>query len=427
MSKALDDIYGQMSHFRTWAGSGSSLADDSFKTCVLLCCYPRLEGLLTPYLTARFRRQWESVYKREISGIFLDQTAGHGPQFQRVKEPVVKSMASFLRKNGEGAMVVVALLNTGLGLWTKNLYTKYNVVPQESKDYRSMHMLEIPAIEGKDPLEILLLIEKLNEALMEIIPAAGAHFAPLYEYRRNSYGEGIIKKWIDNNFYLRVEQITPRELFKAHDLEPNKYERREHGYVRRMSYELACEKEGVADWLLSEVNRVPDAWFEPDTVRLWRGLDECTRAYLIVRACDILWHGERVAKYSYPQPTIPGVGSEQVGQLVLKLMAIAGEERNTRIRKEEEKEGARLLSYVRKSTAETDADLEEAVKELRPQVLTQDELERVKEACATEIAGSADASKMMRVVSSFVELCDLLAWPENRIMVQAARGGCRAQ
>ena len=67
-------------------------------------------------------------------------------------------------------MVVVALLNTGFGLWTKDLYTNYNVVPPASKDYRSMHMLEIPAIEGKEPLEILLLIEKLNEALGEIIP-----------------------------------------------------------------------------------------------------------------------------------------------------------------------------------------------------------------------------------------------------------------
>jgi hypothetical protein len=112
-----------------------------------------------------------------------------------------------------------------------------------------------------------------------------------------------------------------------------------------------------------------------------------------------------------------------VGRIVSILKGMAEQERKGRRRKEEEKEKARFVSYVQKMVAEVDLDLQETVKELGPQVLTRDELERVKQACRSEIDSSPAAVKMREVVSSFVELCELLAKPENHIKVRAAATG----
>lgn len=170
--------------------------------------------------------------------------------------------------------------------------------------------------------------------------------------------------------------------------------------------------------LIKELEERQAHWLRQKMYAVWQELDEVTRTYLIIRACDIVRFGERVAKLTYPQPVIGGMSAEQVAQLIDVLVTALREATVEKGRLAGERRHKSIEEHVRSEVATLDRDI---VTELLPRKLTETEIQRLKAACWRELSGCEPAVEMVRVIEKFVEFCELLARPENHIKVPSRR------
>lgn len=279
---------------------------------MLLWRYPAVLKLIEPFVSCRFRPPWKEVcpegkYSFWVEGIhrygdFIDEAITwldrrFRPSYLtiKVKEKFLKVAEAFLRHRREGAVVVSCLIFSAL-----YLRDGHGSIPRESRKYKAMQMLEVPAIEGYEPLQILLLLKELNEVLWAMQPRFGSDFAIAYEFEHTWYAEKEFKKMIGRNFGVNCAKMEPYMLYEV----PSEYGR---------IYERGEPREDVL-LLIEELRQNSAKWFDEKIGAFWKEIDDFSRTYLIMRACDLVRYGERVAKFTYPQPGIQTATEEFVGR-----------------------------------------------------------------------------------------------------------------
>ena len=310
--------------------------------------------LLMPYFFATFAPPW---YYKEYMPSNIGEDA-----------------AAFIRQYGEGAWVTLTLLSiayNGYGFGSTNgAYPKDVKAIIRRETYPNLHMLEIPAITGKEPFMVWQLISQLS---------------PLV------YGGGITT--LDR--YTWFLNPTGPPLARQETL------------------------------LLSEVlqkraeNALPGTW--------WSTLDKQAQKYLMLRACDLVAFGEVVADRTFPQPTLPGATPLQVSAVVTALMVLLMEAQgkaNVSQDQEWERYKEKLvreclwkydgLFHLQVYQAEGRVHMRHMVEHSLPaRVLTAEERKTLIDACLTELA---HAKSVLATLKDFDTFCQLLRQPENHVM-----------
>ena len=127
--------------------------------------YPQLREWLTPYCEAKFKTGWKVLVpgvEQLISQICKGARAlCDTTEKIAVDGSVIASLTTFLERYRESAFVVLSLMTVARfpQFWRAMNFGKY---PDE---YPGLNMLNLPAIVGTEPLEIFVLVKKINDYL----------------------------------------------------------------------------------------------------------------------------------------------------------------------------------------------------------------------------------------------------------------------
>jgi hypothetical protein len=248
-------------------------------------------------------------------------------------------------------------------------------------------MLYLPTIENREPLELCVVLERLNEIM------SGRNFGVDCAKHYWICEEGAPKPhyhWLSSPVYLAT--INPYDipekgtnwwgypLPKTTILARNAHEK---GLIQ--SY--LARRDDVQN-LKKEVNK-----YVYERELFWLAERACGGStpynwvvinYLLNRACDIHRYGEKIADLTFPQPTIKGEMREKVayvvGWAVRRLQKLAEQD--------EEKEEKKVLAEYEQRLHKFSKRVIPMPENLAPLVLSQNEIEAVKTACLRELSQS---------------------------------------
>jgi hypothetical protein len=374
--KRQDQYEAMLTYVMTWKRmqSGFEFTEQRTRELFQLLQYRAVRTLLTPYFFARFTPPWYYEDGRPTAQI------GEA----RLEEG--EDAAVFIRQYGEGAWVTLTLLDIaskGWGYHSTNYIEPRNGVHLNRADtYQNMHMLEIPAIAGKEPFSVWQLIRQLAATLVEV----GAK----------------------RLFFPKLEHYT----YYAVNPEPDRTD------AIQLSEALQKREESAT----------PGTW--------WSNLDEQARKYLIFRACDLVAFGEIVADRTFPQPTLPGTTPQQVSAAVIALMMVLLEVQG-RVNAAQEQAWVQYREeFLRKCLwkydgilhlqvyqAEGRVHMRHTVERYLPaRVLTEAERSTLIDACEQELSQvDGRGQEALAALAAFVRFSQLLRLPENHIRGQTAQ------
>ena len=333
---------------------------------------------MMPYLFAKFAPPW--YFNEEIR---LANQKDEAPLDDQ------EGLMVFIRQYGEGAWVTLSLLNMVQRPYGYSSDTQIQKAPvrrlydavRQLWDYPNLHMLEIPAITGKEPFQVWQDMRQVKAVWWKLTfpnarPLKNAHL--LLEPRR-MYGDRA-------HFGIGFTR----------------------GDALLLSEEL--EKRGA--------NASPEAW--------WNSLDEQTQNYLIFRACDLVAYGEVVADRTFPQPTLPGISSPQLTGVVTALtMLLIEAQMEKKVERDDwwvsRKEAfldecmwknKELLEFKAYNEVHQIARTELTGLILPPRVLATSEIETLKPILLQELPHSQG---ILATIDDFVHFCRLLRQPENHV------------
>jgi hypothetical protein len=360
----------------TWSVQAGGFLSDAEKMLKLLQ-HEVIQTLLTPYFSAKFAPPWHYKAKEWDVKLWVNKADA---------EEVTPDLNTFIRQYGEGAWVTLHLLKICLSSDRQRSQSQISLPGFTWHKYPNLHMLQIPAIAGREPFHVLQFLHTLCTTINEL---------------------KIKGKWTSLPIYAG-------DIFSH--LDP------EHEYRRYPSVFREDAK------LLSETlrrlgeNATPGNW--------WSTLDELTRNYLIFRACDLVTYGEEVADRTFPQPTLEGVTPHQVSQIVTALMVLLNEAQEEIRTAERQKRERQIAESVQLSLQKPDGylifqiykdiaqlDTEAGSQHHLTRHLTANEIEAYKTACLKELSNHG----ALDTLDAFVQFCQLLRKPENHVKTQSAQ------
>jgi hypothetical protein len=299
--------------------------------------------------------------------------------------------------------------------------------------YRNVCMLDFPHIPGADPIAMLRLLVAINaekravradrQAFIDRFlgyfgqendagtynpysfstrlfnrkppPDIGAHFDKfLYHGRRLA------------NYYHPIEEVKSGDFIRGFE-DRNTF--RFDGFMFTGFYERRMPE------VRNEIERRYESFARqyPQEARVFRSCDELAQVYLIARAYDLYFYGQRVADATFPQPHIPGASTtvSTLGRAIEEIVV----EQAFRTKWQKKLEFDRRL--VRVNGAATLARVYKPPETLPARVPNAVERTALKNACLRQLSGSA----VLPVVHDIVRFCDLLARPENHVQIPSSQ------
>ena len=290
----------------------------------------------------------------------------------------------FLEKNREGAFVALALIDSASrGGW-----------------WQGQGMLKFPGIEGKEPLEILRVVKRLNDFMLanNDIEKIAMHF--------NKAKLKQQKTWVYN---ADMNACESKDLPKYIEL------------IERFGLDVGQLNRpgiGLLEETLSSLH-LPNA---PSFNVEWQKLDETTRLYLMARATHIVYHGDEGANVAYPEPSFAAarILVDTLTELIKwreRRIIQTLEERGEAIRKREKEEQSKK---VKEESAKKAMVIYYPPAEVLPaRVLNDNERKEILIACDKELA--AQNTNVKWIIDEIINVCELLRKPENILKVASGR------
>jgi hypothetical protein len=311
----------------------------------------------------------------------------------------------FILQYWEGAIVVLVLLETlrHPGYWLGYI---------RGSDFSPINMLYLPTLAKRESLEIFTVLGKLADLLPRLnfmddlrkyqwfCPEYLSHHwvkdkprgqpRPLLSYDRDE-SSGLVRDW--NRLIEKLEQREDMQILSQ--------------LLAQSLYIILCT----------------DPW--------WLCSEKLTQLYLQARACDIFLYGKRGADLSFPQPTLQGVSSSQVEQMVdFMVKLLEGDERQ----KKNQRRQARYAKHEQKVLYELEHDqelhnkfLSVPITSLAPRLLSRNEIDLTLQACRDQFL-HYDREKSgnlvqgtLKAIEDFVQFCTLLGKPDNHIKVPSGQ------
>jgi hypothetical protein len=346
-------------------------------TYELLHKNPRVQTLLSPYYNARFAPPWAGTFpdisitvswliawarffrqftiRKQEYDDFWHPTPGlrgwfrqkfcSGPVWtndltaEHFDLDLLDGFEQFVTQYQEGAVVVLVLLMTLYDpkRWRPELQTHGDGFWME----RYLSMLDLPTLVNREPLEIFLLLGRLDELL--------SLNAQLFRH--------AVKKLEERGKTHFINLPPPKDMLLLSAL-----------------------------LVQSRAERVRQRW--------WITSEKLVRTYLLARACDIAYFSQKVADKTFPQPTLPGVPSAQIADMIVFMVQLLQEEEERRKNQAEQgwlakcdqeiqAEWAKALIYWRQpNNHNSPAPLPAS---LPARVLSGNEIEALKAACRKEL------------------------------------------
>ena len=148
---------------------------------------------------------------------------------------------------------------------------------------------------------------------------------------------------------------------------------------------------------------------------LWNRMDEFTRMYLILRACDIVVFENRVADITYPQPTIEGTTQEEVGALIESLVALQRLAEIKTAYSEDQERYHSMINYFHEGRS-GDGNLSARIlKTEESEILLEECIKLIEDDQSDDYGYGVKVSKT--AMDKFVRFCELLSKPENHVLV----------
>jgi hypothetical protein len=398
---------------------------------LLLYEYPSLAKLFAPYYTARFAAPWSdqlpdiatripwmldwiaSQRKRAQQG--LEYVKYYNPasgRLQRLFRPhpardsypkgdlydidLLDWTAQFLEAHGEGALVVLILLET---LWSPYEWlhdwlrqTSFFGKPPHpyGEYYKAFNMLYLPPLMNKEPLAIFLFLNRAAHALPRL--DAGLEYVwRCPQYHRPENPEAPPEQFFA--WYKYCEEIWEETVI-------NKLE--QHSDTKLLGQLLTKSH----SQLLRE--------------RWWTTQEQLVRLYLMSRACYLVRFCRGVADKAFPQPTIQGVSSDTVSSIVTSMADMLREEVLQQLDQERQSALAKLQSEARGDLCQTMRNKSPRLPaHLACRELSENESEALKRACVAELLSRPDwdGQATLAVIEEFAHFCTLLNKPENHIKI----------
>ena len=365
-------------------------------------CFESVRNEVGPYLERAFTEKWKIKfgYRRNVFNAVSLIPQVHdafyeiiGPE-RWLREPfrgdVVGELISFLWQFKEGAFVVLALIDCTRG--------GANFVPD---------------VAGLGKHDVLWTAYRLNQSMQKV---GGEHMS---EVDLEKAIGGYKPSWISSPGFMEVINglVSGKRIKKeAHYNEEFRSLVRNKFYVREfngLNYEARNEViflnriiEERWDWLASK---------HPKAAHHWKDFSWFTRKFLTFRACALVFYDQVYADEVWPQPSM--LGSSDVVAGFVDLIKDTEEMLLRRIEFErEQKHGPEWRKYQEERLATELAKIIVLPPELLdPRVLTPDQIDRLAKACRIALS---QIGHVLRVLNDFVEFCELLAEPENRLYVK---------
>jgi hypothetical protein len=351
---------------------------------IWLSCYPNIENLLLSYRTARFSELWEGLLSNRQAAVTIDQISdsirpvkrgdyrfGIDAYRNNMKPRVIDALKKFLHRYQEGALVMLALLDCARrGGWKATL----------------------PGIEGKDPVEIWCLVERLRGMLRETLNERPFP-RPFSKYLEKAGYESFAEDCFWERLY---ERGFPNSI---------------HKYPL---YHVIKERKAVQELetLLSE----RWVWFvrqHPNAAEWWRRLsaDLPIRYYLLCCAADWISFGEMYATLR-PSTFTP------YQEIVDALISLSQDTAALREAAEEREAAAQEMQRIEAECAERVAKISYSPPAaLSPRVLSWSEIQQVKNACVEQLQQDEMARSAAATIEDFVHFCEVLGHPDNHIRI----------
>jgi hypothetical protein len=303
---------------------------------------------------------------------------------------LIERFEQFIKQYGEGALVVLVLLMTldepyQWRRWQFNYDGKNADCLQ-----RPYNMLYLPPLKNHDPLAVFLTLNQLAELL------------PRLEIAND--GRKYLW-WCPQSFNEYRLKGAPRERF--HQPPSVSFYNSENWQREIARWE---KREDIA--FLSQLMAQHPRWREPE----WLNGEKHVKTYLMARACDSVKYGWAIADQTFPQPTLPGVSSVEMGVMVILLVQLLQEHAAQKEAQREQCASKERATQIKKAFDQTFHHPHLPVSAYLPsRVLSKQKREAVKRACLSELAQGGDASSVLKVIDEFVQFCQRLSQPENHI------------
>jgi formylglycine-generating enzyme required for sulfatase activity len=419
------------------------------KMYIPLLEYPSLQQALKPYFTACFASPWsdgipkaselipkilEQVkYLRSMRVYFLkEEQKKHREYLQRefniwLPKPspsfsffekkrlnqsdygpffeinLLDSFKEFLNQYKDKAIMVLVLISS---VFNPLYWVHFDNYPSgEDKWSPKYNMLYLPTLVNREPLEILLLLERIATILsgVNVETDCGKYYwlaeagNPYYERKHNRKRlerYGFCMSEFESMLVMipEVKGLFNRKLLEYRDDVQFLRKQLEQHPRQRALYALAQNQELVI-------------------------------TYLQCRACDIVLYGEKLADRTFPQPTIKDATSKQVADMVTWMVTILQEFEQQKERKKEEEEKKWQAITIKELQQQFDEHFSNKIipmpDTLPPRILSDNEREKLINICLNEFSRSGDGNikVVLAVIDEFVKFCALLNKPENHIKV----------
>jgi hypothetical protein len=427
-----------------------------------------VQHLLATYFTTRFDPPLEPIRPIWIAGVIKEvqrfrnlnpQLLRHDERCKKCRhihigysEPFLRDFQTFLEQYGEGAIVPLVLINHCANSFSGRILSSEKQITEEQAVYAGFNLLEIPRIAHREPLDVWLSLTKLAEVLDSAITRrpeyywwtvygatpeeavkgydsswyyhAPRHIQKIME-RRNLQSWGgryTYPRTSDSLCYGALFTQVGRLFERDFVFTESRYKEKSLG-----SIELRTDVTRL-EVLVTDLHHQMPAW--------WGAQEKQVLVSLIARACDLVRYGSAVADRTFPQPTIKGVPSQQVKEVVDWMTVVLQE---TMQRQEAQVMPNLLLAFSKEVLSYISTYLrwkeESRVKSglqpyvvinskriflpdhLPPRVLSAPEREAVRQACLTYL----QANGGVKIVEDIVKFCDLIVRPENHVKVPSTQ------
>ena len=317
----------------------------------------RLERELTRF-NLRSKRFWDTKKEPQIDPRFREEAYSESPLKARYELDYLDEVEQLVRKDEEGALVILALLMT---LEKPLRWRQFNI---SGSLLDRLNMMHLPVLASREPFEVFLLLSKLDE----LIPDYKHEFT-----RKINNWEDPIERCIHEFEGVRLSVL----LSQSHDAQ------------------------------------VEQEW--------WKNSAKPVRMYLMGRAYHIALNGESIANQTFPHPTLPGISSDKVANMVSFMVHLLQEHK-------ERKETQQLQWYLNEHEKKIQEEIDKKYigkmlpipTHLPSRAFSLAEREAIRQACLTELVQNGHAG-VIQVISDFVQFCELLTRPENHVRTRSSQ------
>jgi hypothetical protein len=305
---------------------------------------------------------------------------GSEAYMEYMKPRVARDLKEFLHRYEEGALVTIALLDCAGKCWG-------------GRREDDISLSEFPGIEGKDPIEVWCLVERLRVLMREALG------------KRNF--SSLFSKYLDGGVGYSYDEFDDTLDYRGFQKCIAWYPVYED--IRYRDDVQALEKLRTERW----------GWFVRNhsaAGEWWKKISTPIRYYLLCRAADRISSGDR---YS----SLPPAAFAPYEELVSALVSLS-KDTKARLDEAEEKEASAIeRQRIEEECAEEVGKISYGPPEsLEARVLDTAQILAVLDACMKEIKqGPQVVKEVARTIDDFAQFCVLLAEPENHVKVKSAQ------